>query len=139
MFKSDKPFHYDVDPDYDFVLEERGNTYTALRKIRWMDKDSFALDLRKYYATEEGEKMAKGVSLMSEEGANELVRVLVSTQYGDDRQLADTICSDRVEVAARIYDKIQNDNELKNQVEDIIVNHLADENDEEYYNLDEVI
>lgn len=139
MFKSDKPFHYDVDPDYDFVLEERGNTYTALRKIRWMDKDSFALDLRKYYATEDGEKMAKGVSLMSEEGADELVRVLVSTQYGDDKQLADTICSDRVEVAARIYDKIQNDNELKNQVEDIIVNHLADENDEEYYNLDEVI
>lgn len=139
MFKSEKPFHYDVDPNYDFVLEERGNTYTALRKIRWGDKEDFSLDIRKYYATEEGERMAKGCSLMSREGADELARVLVSTGYGENKQIAESICSTRPEIAARIYDKIQSDNDLKNQVEDIIVNHLSDENDEEYFNLDEVI
>lgn len=139
MFKSEKPFHYDVDPNYDFVLEERGNTYTALRKIRWGDKEDFSLDIRKYYATEEGERMAKGCSLMSREGADELTRVLVSTGYGEDKQITESICSTRPEIAARIYDKIQNDSDLKNQVEDIIANHLSDEDDEEYFNLDEVI
>lgn len=138
MFKSEKPFHYDIDPNYDFVLEERGNTYTALRKIRWGDKEDFSLDIRKYYATEEGERMAKGCSLMSKEGANELARVLVDTGYGDEKQLAKAICDNRVELAARIYDSIVENKDLKDTVEDIIVNHLADE-EEEYYDLNEVI
>ena len=34
MFKPDKPFHFEIDPEFDFVLEEKGNTYTALRKIK---------------------------------------------------------------------------------------------------------
>lgn len=138
MFKSEKPFHYDVDPNYDFVLEERGNTYTALRKIRWGDKEDFSLDIRKYYATEEGERMAKGCSLMSKEGADELARVLVDTGYGDEKQLAKAICDNRVELAARIYDTITENKDLKDTVEDIIANHLADE-EEEYYDLNEVI
>lgn len=138
MFKPEKPFHYDVDPNYDFVLEERGNTYTALRKIRWGDKEDFSLDIRKYYATEEGERMAKGCSLMSKEGADELARVLVDTGYGDEKQLAKAICDNRVELAARIYDSIVENKDLKDTVEDIIVNHLADE-EEEYYDLNEVI
>lgn len=138
MFKSEKPFHFEVDPNYDFVLEERGNTYTALRKIRWGDKEDFSLDIRKYYATEEGERMAKGCSLMSREGADELTRILVDTGYGNDKQLAETICANRDEVAARIYDHILNDNDLKNRIEDIVTNHLNNE-DEEYYDLDEVI
>ena len=138
MFKSEKPFHYDVDPNYDFVLEERGNTYTALRKIRWGDKEDFSLDIRKYYATEEGERMAKGCSLMSKEGADELARVLVDTGYGEEKQLAKAICDNRVELAARIYDSIVENKDLKDTVEDIIVNHLADE-EEEYYDLNEVI
>ena len=138
MFKSEKPFHYDIDPNYDFILEERGNTYTALRKIRWGDKEDFSLDIRKYYATEEGERMAKGCSLMSKEGADELARVLVDTGYGDEKQLAKAICDNRVELAARIYDSIVENKDLKDTVEDIIVNHLADK-EEEYYDLNEVI
>lgn len=140
MFKSDKPFHYEVDPNYDHILEERGNTYIALRKIRWGEKEDFSLDIRKYYATEDGERMAKGCSLMSKEGADELTRILVDTGYGNTKQLADSICTNRDEIAARVYDKIQNDTELKNRIEGIIVNHLADEEkDDEYFDLDEVI
>lgn len=140
MFKSDKPFHYEVDPNYDHILEERGNTYTALRKIRWGEKEDFSLDIRKYYATEDGERMAKGCSLMSKEGADELTRILVNTGYGNAKQLADSICTNRDEIAARVYDKIQNDTNLKNRIEGIIVNHLADEEkDNEYFDLDEVI
>lgn len=138
MERSTKPFHFEVDPNYDYVLEERGNTYTALRKIRWGDKDEFSLDIRKYYATEEGERMAKGCSLMSREGADELTRVLVDTRYGDDKLLAKSICDNRPELAARVYDIITENKDLKATVEDIIINKLADE-DEEYFDLDEVI
>lgn len=135
----EKPFTFEIDPNYDYVLEERGNTYTALRKIRWGDRDHFSLDIRKWYATEEGERIAKGCSLMSDEGADELTRVLVSTGYGNDKDLYNAIVdSNRTELMARVYDKITTDNELKNTIEDIIVNHLSDE-DEEYVDLEEVI
>lgn len=136
----ERPFTYEIDPDYDYILEERGNTYTALRKIRWGDRDHFNLDIRKWYATEDGERMAKGCSLMSDEGANELTRVLISTGYGSEKELCDEICSSRKELAARIYDQILNDNNLKNELEDIIVNNISEEDDEEeYHNLKEVI
>ena len=82
--------------------------------------------------------MAKGCSLMSREGADELTRILVDTGYGNNKQLAETICANRDEVAARIYDHILNDDDLKNRIEDIVTNHLSDE-DDEYYDLDEVI
>ena len=69
----EKPFTFEIDPNYDYVLEERGNTYTALRKTRWGDRDHSSLDIRKWYATEEGERMAKGCSLMSDEGLMNLL------------------------------------------------------------------
>lgn len=134
----EKPFTYEVDPNFDYVLEERGNTYTALKKIRWGDNDHFSLDIRKWYATENGERMAKGCSLMTDEGADELTRVLVSTGYGDDKELASEICSNRTELAARIYNNILNNDDLKDTVESIISNQIADE-EEEYHDLREVI
>lgn len=134
----EKPFTYEVDPNYDYVLEERGNTYTALKKIRWGDNDHFSLDIRKWYATENGERMAKGCSLMTDEGADELTRILVSTGYGDDKELASEICSNRTELAARIYNNILNIDDLKDTVESIISNQIADE-EEEYHDLREVI
>lgn len=134
----EKPFTYEVDPNFDYVLEERGNTYTALKKIRWGDNDHFSLDIRKWYATENGERMAKGCSLMTDEGADELTRVLVSTGYGDDKELASEICSNRTELAARIYNNILNIDDLKDTVESIISNQIADE-EEEYHDLREVI
>ena len=135
----EKPFSYEIDPNYDYVLEEKGNTFTAIRKIRWGDRDHFNLDIRKWYATEEGERMTKkGCSLMSDEGADELTRVLISTGYGNDKEIAKEICTNRSEIAARIYDHIQNNDILRHTVEDIIVNHLAEE-DDEYHDLGEVI
>lgn len=136
----ERPFTYEIDPNYDYVLEERGNTYIALRKIRWGDRDHFNLDIRKWYATEDGERMAKGCSLMSDEGADELARVLISTGYGNEKEICNEICNNRVEIAARIYDQIQTNESLRNELEDIIVNNIAEEdNEEEYHNLKEVI
>lgn len=134
----DKEFKYSIDPDFDYILEEKGNTYTSLRRIRWGDKENYSLDIRKYYATENGERMAKGCSLMTDKGADELTRILLSTGYGNDKEIAEAICNSRSEIAARIYDTIQNNKDLRNSVEDIIVNNLSDE-DDEYYDLNEVI
>lgn len=83
--------------------------------------------------------MAKGCSLMSDEGADELTKVLISTGYGDDKEIANSIIdNNRTELMARIYDAITTDKDLQNTIEDIIVNQLSDEEDE-YVDLEEVI
>lgn len=132
-----KPFTYEVDPNYDYVLEEKGNTYTALRKIRWGDSENYRLDIRKYYASEEGEKMSKGVSLMSDEGADELVKTLLSTGYGNDIDLFRAINDNRPELMSMFIKQIREEDE---HVLDL---HLQDypvtATNEELYDLGDVI
>lgn len=132
-----KPFTYEIDPNYDYVLEEKGNTYTAIRKIKWGNSDEYKLDIRKYYASEEGERMSKGVSLMSDEGADELVKVLLDTGYGDDASIWRAINDSRPELMSMFIKQIREEDD---HVLDL---HLADYpvkvSDEELYDLGEVI
>ena len=77
----------------DYTISEKGNSYIALRKVVWGDKDddSAKYDLRKYYTNADGtERMSKGVCF-DEEAADELVRVLVDTGHGNTRELIDVL------------------------------------------------
>ena len=47
MAKSNDNFKYEVNKDYDFILEESANTSICLRKISWNDRPE-KLDIRKY-------------------------------------------------------------------------------------------
>ena len=126
-----REFVYTVDPEFDYTIDEKGNTFYALRKIDWGNKGDYKLDLRKYYASETGETMNKGVSL-SDEGANELTRVLVETGYGDDSELANTLLENRKGVVARIMKAV---NEA-----DINYDWSTELNEEEnYYDPEELI
>ena len=99
-------FTYSVNPDFDYTIDEKGNTFIALRQIDWGDKGEYKLDLRKYYATEEGERMSRGLSFLTEEGPDELTRVLLETGYGDDEQIANTIIDSRPVLTALIMTEI---------------------------------
>jgi hypothetical protein len=132
-----KPFTYEADPEYDYVLEERANTFAAARKIKWGSSENFKLDIRKYRAQEDGEHMLKGVSL-SDEGADELTRVLLKTGYGNSDDIAGTILESRKDIAYKIYDRCKNMSE--EELEEF-KNSVTDEDDdiEQYYDLNEVV
>jgi len=90
--KEDKmsEFKFDIDKNYDHIIEERGNAFIALRKIAWGNKEH-KLDLRKWYSSASGvETMSKGVSF-SDEGAHELVKVLTETGYGHTDEILEAI------------------------------------------------
>lgn len=91
MFKSNEEFSYEKDPNFDFVIDEKANKFMALRKIKWSSSNEFKLDLRNYVATDEGERMLKGCTFISEEGGHELARVLVQEGYGHTDDLVDAI------------------------------------------------
>ena len=82
-------FQYEVDPEFDHIIEETGNQSINLRKISWNGRP-FKLDLRKYAYNNGEERMLKGISL-SDDGANNLTNVLVESGYGNTRSIIKSI------------------------------------------------
>ena len=83
-------FKYKVVDGFDFVIEESGNTSINLRKIIWGDSDKAKVDIRKYYYNNGEERMSKGIS-MSDEGADELTKLLCENGYGGTRDILKAI------------------------------------------------
>jgi hypothetical protein len=129
-----KEFSYSVDSDFDYTIDEKGNTFIALRKIDWGNKGDYKLDLRKYYASESGETMQKGVSFLTEDGPNELTKILLETGYGDANEITDTIVYKRPDILGRICKIIASDPSLSDPE---LLKEFDD--DEEYYDPEELI
>lgn len=128
-----RDFTYNVDPEFDYTIDEKGNTFIALRKIDWGGKGEYKLDIRKYYANESGETMAKGLSFLTEEGPNELTKVLLETGYGDTEEIANAIIDRRPEVLGRIYSALNESPELIERAQ------VAEELEENFYDPEELI
>lgn len=132
-----RDFIYTTDPDFDYTIDEKGNTFIALRKIDWGNKGEYKLDLRKYYASESGETMSKGVSFLTDDGPDELTDVLVRNDYGHDDSLAEAIIECRPSVLARIKYKLDNDPDLSAKIAEDEAYGGYDEDG--YYNPEELM
>ena len=114
-------FKYEIDKDFDFIIEEGSNTSINVRKISWNDRP-FKLDIRKYSYKDGEENMMKGVSL-KEESASTLAEVLVDNGYGDTRKLIKSL-RDRDGFDESLLDK---------SIE------IVDDSEEEYYDPKELL
>jgi len=87
-FGGKKEFQLEIDPSLNVVFDEiPGNSFLALRKLRWSPSGPFKLDIRKWYTNSEGEEIAgKGVAFMTEEGPDNLIEALLTNGYGDTRK-----------------------------------------------------
>lgn len=83
-----REFQLEIDDSINEVIDEiPGNSFIALRKLRWSTNAQFKLDVRKWYTNSEGEEIAgKGVSFMTEEGPDNLIEALFKHGYGDTRK-----------------------------------------------------
>ena len=119
-------FKFEVDKNFgDHVIEERDNLSIIMRKISWGNSGEYKVDIRKYLYTEEGERMNKGISL-TDNGANELTKELVSCGYGDTKEIIKAL-SKREENLADLI------NQSNNESED------EDNGSEEYYDPKELL
>lgn len=90
---------YEYDPDgVNRIIDERGNQAIVLRKVRWQPDKEFKLDLRKCIFDADGEKQYKGISFLTDEGPNELVKVLLEEGYGDPDEIAKIIHTRRSDI-----------------------------------------
>lgn len=130
-----REFQYTNDPDFDYTIDEKGNTFIALRKIDWGNNGNYKLDLRKYYASESGETMSKGVSFLTDDGPDELAKVLIETGYGNDDEITNTIIEKRPGILGRIYTAINNNPELIEKLDEEDYGNQ----EENYYDPEELI
>ena len=133
-YSSTEPFKYEFDPNFDFVLEEKANVFVALRKVKWGESNEFKVDIRKYISTDHGEQMKKGCTFMSEDGVDELAKVLLEQGYGRPDEIVNAICNSRPDIATGI---VKN---MSGQVDvDKVVSDTVDQVTQEYYDIREVI
>lgn len=86
MARENKEITMEIQEDFDFIIEESGNSSLNLRKVGWNGRDP-KLDLRKWSYKDETERALKGVT-MTDEGADELTGVLVEQGYGNTKRIA---------------------------------------------------
>lgn len=118
---SNKEITMDIEPDFDFIIEEGANTSINLRKISWNGRPS-KLDIRKWSYQDGQERAMKGVGL-SDEGADELANVLVEQGYGDTKRITKAIKQ------REDYNESNTDESVESDIDD---------GSEEYYNPSEL-
>lgn len=126
-------FEYTADPSFDYTIDEKGNTFIALRKIDWGNKGDFKLDLRKYYASESGETMSKGLSFLTDDGPNELTKVLIETGYGNPEEITNAIVYNRPDILRKMCKVISSDPTLSDP------DFINDEDEETFYDPEELM
>lgn len=78
----DKVFSFKIVDDFDNIFDEKNNSHLSFRKIQWGENEP-KYELRKWTIKADGtEQPLKGFSFLTEEGPNELARVLVNTGFG---------------------------------------------------------
>ena len=107
----EKEFSLEIDENINEIVDEvPGNSFIALRKLRWNQSSPFRIDIRKWYTNNEGKEIAgKGVSFATEEGPNNLVHALLSNGYGDTRKTLESI-KDREDFAVAVKEIIEYEN-----------------------------
>ena len=119
------------------VVDEKGNKYLQLAWTRWNDRGEYKLELRSFYSTNDGYHPGKGVSFLTEDGPNELVKCMVEDGYGDDDELFDVIVNNRSNLYAKFANHFMNKDE--NEIKDIIDNNYEDESDDEFYDAEDLL
>ena len=83
-------FSYKVDENFDYLIEEKGNQAAFFRRVSWGGRDS-KLEIRRWYVDGTDESPGKGITFMTEEGPDELVRIMTETGYGKTDEILENI------------------------------------------------
>ena len=120
---------------FDYTLQEKGNTYVALRKVQWYDQEEIKLDIRKYTTNTDGTEQIKSGVCLNDDGAHELTKVLVENGYGETQDILDGI-KDRIDFKSSLKKSLSTS--TKEELDDEFNLGLTEEDEEdedEYYDI----
>ena len=87
------PIYY-LHDDIDTVIDEKGDSFIAFRKVQWArsretekDPSKAKYELRRWKVTPEGEVPNKGLTFMTEQGPHNCVIGLIENGFGNTKQI----------------------------------------------------
>lgn len=95
-FNSDTVMFYKTFRDYG-VFDEKGSTFLSMRKVQWYkegnepDESKAKIELRKWVVTPEGERANKGISFLTEDGPDNLTKLLIDNGFGKTKEVLRSI------------------------------------------------
>ena len=125
-----------IDNSLNEIFDENvGNSFLAIRKLKWNEESPYRIDMRKWYTNSEGEEIAgKGVSFLTEEGPSELTKILIKHGYGNTEEILDQL-SEREDFASSLNRMI-----TKKGIECIeFLSNNKDTSNQEFYDPKELI
>lgn len=112
---------YKVFEGMDNIFDEKGSTFLAMRKIAWYSAgaeepgpEKAKWDLRKWQANESGQDIPnKGFTFLTEDGPNDLAKMLVHNGYGDTKEILQELKErkDFEEAVNHLYDNANDGDE----------------------------
>lgn len=112
---------YTIVDDYDYIIDEKGSSFIALRKIFWGDTDvldeidpsKVKLDIRKWHTDSSTgeEKVGKGWSFLTEQGPHNLTKILVENGFGKTKDILNGI-KDREDFRSSLNSVLGKDDDL---------------------------
>lgn len=132
-----REFSLEIDDSVNEVVDETpGNSYIALRKLRWSPTSEFRLDIRKWFVNADGTEVAgKGVAFVTDEGPANLINALLKHGYGDTKKTLDGI-KDRDDFLVTVKEVLEENNFDLDSVE---VSHVSLNGSESYYDPKSII
>lgn len=119
-----KKFSYTVDNNVDIIVEEQQNQFTALRAVRWGDREP-TLEIRRWRNQPDGSEFPlKGCTFMTEDGPSTLTEALASLGYGKTINILNSI-KDRRDFRKSLNSVLGKEDEYYDE--------SAGEADDEYY------
>ena len=106
-----REFNLELDPSVDKIFDEApGNSFLAVRKLRWNQNSEFKLDIRKWFTNSNGEEIAgKGVSFMTPEGPSNLVKALLEIGVAETKPVLDGL-KDRDDFLVSVKEVLEENN-----------------------------
>lgn len=122
------------------VIEEKGNQFTAIRKVQWVkegeepDKTRGKLEIRRWIVEKDGtEKANKGVVFMTDEGPHQLAQILVDNEYGKTKELMKSIIR-REDFKDSVTNLFEDDNDSSDgnyfDMRDMLLSYSDNENED---------
>ena len=88
-----QPIYY-LHGDIDTIIDEKGDSFVAFRKVQWArsmeaekDESKAKYELRKWRVTPEGEVPNKGLTFLTEKGPHNCVTGLIENGFGDTKEI----------------------------------------------------
>ena len=143
MFNSDKVIKPVMFDNMNEIVDERGSTFIAMRKVQWCEegktpeREKAKLEIRKWRITSEGEERAdKGFSFLTEEGPHELARALVHNGFGKTKVVLKELKTrdDFEDAVKHLYDKEESSNKDGEYFDirtALLNNNLSDEGEDD--------